>query len=561
VFAHGGLFRGPDAPGSRGAGSFARPSAVGGAEGPPANPGGLQTDGASTPAGRPFPGGGPEIPFSEDRWEFWWEFNHDRYTALRESLITSSATGGTGFVLPSETDRTQVILPALLRTLRDKDDQVRSASNYALARLGVDSVFSYIQFSLLEDPSLLVRTHALLAAGQARIPKAAERLNDLLWDRKTPDELRAFAAVSLGVLKTPQAATMLRDALAAPSEGNLPYTVRLAATYALGITEDSANAPFLRTQAMDQRADVNLLALRVLALGRVGDRAANSILIQALRSHETQVRRSAAIALGAVARAVDLDVVKSLQQAAETDSDRMVRNLSDLSLGRIAAQGAPKIVEKLRSRFHSVSSGRRAFVALALGISQDETAVKVLRSQLVEGSNSLRGAAAVALGLLGKTDVVPLLRSEFRKQKDPTLRAYLAYALGKLGDHEVRPDLRHILEEEKSPLLLRWSALALGLLGDTSVVPRLMRLIENGGEQLTRASLVHALGLIGDRHCIEFLIGWTTHAKETDLVRAVATYALGMLCDDQAEPLPALYSRDHNYTLRLQFIPELFYLF
>ena len=89
----------------------------------------------------------------------------------------------------------------------------------------------------------------------------------------------------------------------------------------------------------------------------------------------------------------------------------------------------------------------------------------------------------------------------------------------------------------------------------------LLELYARGGEQVTRASYVHALGAIGDRSTAPFLLSVTQNASETDLVRAMAASSLGLLCDEDRVPRPAQFSRDHNYTLNLTFLPELYYLY
>ena len=142
-----------------------------------------------------------------------------------------------------------------------------------------------------------------------------------------------------------------------------------------------------------------------------------------------------------------------------------------------------------------------------------------------------------------------------------TLRGYLAFALARLGDRSIVPDLQENLTAEVSPELLRWSAVGLGLLGDPSLSERLIALYRRKGEMLSRASAVYTLGLVGDRRVIDFLVSVATNSREVDEVRAFAVYSLGLLCDIGAEPLPSRYARDHNYTLAVPFLPELYHLF
>jgi HEAT repeat protein len=557
AFAQGGLFRG--------AGGLPQPP------GPPSGPGtsspNAQNQGRQSVNEReaaPRPGSVPAILFSEERWEFWWEFNHDAYVNLRPSLLNAPSSANSPPFSPFDADgRGKILVPALIELLRDKDEVVRSAATLALARLQDPSVLPYLANAAVGDPSLPVRNNALIALGLSRIPKAVERLKLTMFDETTPDESRVFAAVGLGINGSPEGSATLRSALVVGSESALPYTVRLAATWALGLAGDPGNAPFLRSLVNAKGLDETARALAIEAIGRVGDRAANATLIAALDSPHAVVRRSAANVLGVVGRPEDADVVRALERALDGDADQTVRSFAALSLGRIAAIGAPAIVERLRARFKAETARQRSFVALALGISGYQAAgTDLMAAFRDEGSESLRGAYATALALLDQKEAVPELRAAFRKEKTPDLRGYLAYALGRLGDVEVANDLRQILAHENQPQLLYWSAVALGLLGDRPAQEFLEEQVRKGGaDQVTRGSWILALGTIGDQTAAPFLIETAKGPKETAFMRALATAALGMLADEDRSPLTAAFSRDHNYTMSLAFVPELYYLF
>jgi HEAT repeat protein len=255
--------------------------------------------------------------------------------------------------------------------------------------------------------------------------------------------------------------------------------------------------------------------------------------------------------------------VKALEKALDGDADQTVRSFAALSLGRIASVGSPAIVERLRSRFKSETTRQRSFIALALGISGYQAAGgELMNAFRDEGSESLRGAYATALALLDQKEAIPELRAAFRKEKSPDLRGYLAYALGRLGDVEVANDLRQIVAVQNGPQLLYWSAVGLGLLGDRPAQQFLEEQLKRGGvDQVTRGSWLYALGSIGDQTAANFLIETAKSGKETAFMRALATASLGMLADEDRMPLTANFSRDHNYTMSLAFVPELYYLF
>ncbi len=549
--AHGGLFR------QSGGGQQSPPPPTGN---PNANaPGGI----AARETASAVPGSAPTLAFSEERWEFWWEFNHDAYVNLRPSLRNAiPAAGSAAFAPLLPDDRAQLLLPALVQLLRDDDELVRSAAVYALARLEDESTLPYLSNAAVGDPSLSVRTNAVLALGLARNPKATDRLRTTFHDERVPDETRSMAAVALGISGVPEANAVLRDSLAGGVESRLPHTLQQAAIYALGLARDPGNAPFLRSYLQARGHDDFQQALAVEALGRIGDRAANPSLITALTADATPLRRSAAIALGAVAHPDDADVVRALERAANDDSDGVVRSFSHLSLGRIASLGAPAIVERLKLRLKSVSTRERPFVALAIGLSGYQSALPELMAQFKqEATASLRGALAIAIALLDQKEAGSELFAAFENESDPALRGYLAFAVGRLGVQDAAPALKKQLAEANDPQVLHWTAVGLALLDDRGAVALIEELSRKDRDLISRAGYLHALGAIGDRDAAPFLLEAAKRKDEIDYARAYATASLGMLCDEARAPLAATFARDHNYTMSLTFLPELYYLF
>ncbi len=510
------------------------------------------------------PGSAPTLAFSEERWEFWWEFNHDAWINLRPSLRTApTPAGGAVFTPFDAAGKAQLLLPALIELLRDDHELVRSAALYSLARLEDASTLPYLSNAAVNDTSLAVRTNAVLALGLARNPKATERLKTTFLDERLPDELRANAAVALGVSGIAEATAVLRDTLAAGPESRLPTPIRLAAIYAIGLSQDPANAPFLRSFSQSRGLDDAEEALAIESLGRVGDRAVNPLLLEALASDRVSVRRSAATALGVVARPDDADAVKGLEHAAIDDADGVVRSFAEIALGRIASNGSPAIVDRLKKLLESANARQRPFIALALGIAGYQSALPDLMALFKQESNaSQRGALAIAIALLDQKEAAEELRTAFRHEKDPALRGYLAFALGRLGDAVSAPQMRELLASENDPQLLYWSSIGLGLLGDRTAPTLIEAQLEKpSGELIKRASFLHALGAIGDKTTAPFLIETAKRKSEVAYVRAFAASSLGLLCDERRLPLAATFSRDHNYTMRLSFIDELYYLF
>lgn len=550
--AHGGLFRQGGGP---------TPSLP--PSGNPSAPSSAPTNATPRESAPSTPGSAPTLPFSEERWEFWWEFNHDAWVNLRPSLRNATvAAGAPAFAPFAPAERAQILLPALVQLLRDSDDLVRSAAVYSLARLEDESTLPYLSNAAVGDPSLSVRINATLALGLSRIPKATERLRATFLDDNLQDELRAMAAVALGINGAPAAGGTLRDALAGGAESRLPHTLKLASIYALGLTEDPGNAPFLHAFLQARGHDDFQRALAVEALGRIGDRAANPTLIAALADEATPVRRSAALALGVAARPDDADAVRALERAVADDSDGVVRSFATLSLGRVASFGAPAIVERLKSKLRAAGTRERPFVALAIGLSGYQSALPELLATFHDEANpSIQGAAAVAIALLDEKEAGGELFAAFKKESDPALRGYLAWALGRLRCTEATVELQKQLADANDPAVLHWTALGLGLMGDRTLVERLDELYQAEKDVVARSSYLNAMGAVGDKEAAKFLLAAAKRQGELDYARAFATASLGMLCDETRSPLPASFARDHNYTMSLTFLPELYYLF
>ncbi|MEW6747510.1 MAG: HEAT repeat domain-containing protein [Planctomycetota bacterium] len=555
VAAHGGLFRGPT---GQTVPRATPPPGTGG------QPGGLQTN---QPAVRALPGSGPQIPFSEERWEFWWEYNNDRFVNLRQALRTVGQAGqgqsNRPFQPPKTQEKRDTIVPFLInRMLRDKDDQVRSAAAFTLAQLGESMAIPFVEHLALQDVSLGVRANSVVALGISQSPRAIETLQEILADTSAPTELRSFAAISLGLIGSSKCSGILKEWLDPKRLPGVDYQLRLALAYAIGLTHDLDNAPLVRELLVSNEIqDYVLRSLLVQALGQLGDRAANALLVSELANNETQARRSAVLALANVAGPADKDVIEGLLRVARSDNDSQTRNFAYIALGRIASGGQAEIEKFLLEELDGATHLRRAFVALALGlVGNRENVPALLRTFAATKEPSLRSALALALGLLRDTRAIPAVRKTYLAAEEPVLASYLALALGLLGDLEAAPRMLATVKTETDVELLARTVIALGLLGERQVVDVLQERYKESPDQLTRASLVYGLGLVGDRDVLEPLEGIAASAQESDLVRAFAVLGLGHVGALALTPVMAQITQDVNYTLGVTFISELWNL-
>lgn len=244
VLAHGGQYRGPGdivPPGGGGGGRGPVGPTTPGGPGGPAGPGwpGPTTPGAG-PAGPTAPGGGGpvtpggrggiQLPDDLGKWQFWWEFNKDRYIKLRESVLSGEVkTGSDEFFLgstksessrdilrPSEEDIQERILPALKKALDSKGSRdIISSCMVAMAKVGKDHKDFKLYDSFaphLKSKDQEIRETAALCMGLAGIKteQTISTLEDLIRDNATgrklcdraevDDRTRSFATYALGLL-------------------------------------------------------------------------------------------------------------------------------------------------------------------------------------------------------------------------------------------------------------------------------------------------------------------------------------------------------------------------
>lgn len=188
----------------------------------------------------------------------------------------------------------EALLSELVRLLEDDHAPVRSAAARSLGEMRAEIAVPALA-AALRDPVDYVREHAALALGEIESPAAVPALAAVLasdGDR----EVREAAARALGETESAAAAEALARALAAEASPRM----RVHLVQALGETHQDAAVPSLGAALNDADERVRRAALD--GLSAIGSPAAAELLIQALRSEDAHVRRSAARALGEEAR-------------------------------------------------------------------------------------------------------------------------------------------------------------------------------------------------------------------------------------------------------------------
>lgn len=543
IQAHGGRFKAP-VPGTSGG-----------------DPGESSGSGSSKHKGVSFPGGGPQIAFTEDRWEFWWDFHHEPLMSLRKALFSRTAAAGI-IDFPFETismdeKRVNLVRP-LTNMIRAGHVGVRSAAVVALARTRDENIIPYLQSAYEKDNSLNVRTMAILALGITRNSRAVELLHSVIRNERESDEIRFYAIISLGLIGDEKATTIFKNFLDPNTFHRLDRSRQRGVAFGSGLTNDPTLHPLVRRLLINKVSGDNITdSFLVLSLGRLGDRGANPILISVLEKGHFQVRRSAAIALGVAATPADKDVITALGRAVLSDADLMVKNFGHIALGRIGGTEAEKI---LLRQFNSVTQTKLPFVAIGLGLlGSSENGALILQRFKSLKDVSTRSALALSLGLLHYTPALGDLRKTMDRESDPIFRSYCAQALGMLRDVESIDRLRKACTESNDVELIRSSAIALGLIGDPGAVKVLHDLIRKGKKSdVVNAAAAYSMGLIGDKKAIPALVSIVENEDAMAELRSYGVISLGLLGDENPVPVISSVTRDNNYTIMETFLYEIF---
>ncbi len=145
-----------------------------------------------------------------------------------------------------------------------------------------------------------------------------------------------------------------------------------------------------------------LLCVVAGALGKIGDKAAVSALVEALKDEDSAVRKGAAEALRNIGNEA---AVPALMQALR-EEDIFVPCMAAQALAKIGDKAAvPALVQAL---YHKQSLVRMN-AAVALGEIDNEAAVPVLVQALSDENSLVRSRVAVALGDIASSELLPTL--------------------------------------------------------------------------------------------------------------------------------------------------------
>lgn len=506
------------------------------------------------------PGFGPLLEFSADRWEWWFDFQHEELLDVRARLRALPARAdGPGFVALDDAARRRHVVPALLAGLQHHNRDVRATAAISLGRMRLPEQAGQL-VAVTEDRDLFVRCNALLAVGMLGSPAGAEALDALLRDADQSSEVRLLAATGLGLLGGPEARGMLARQLDPDRLGHKDNVVRAGIVYAAGASGDAQLLPALLALQGSWllQNDAALRAVWLVALGRLGAPGGLPPVVAGLSDSDNQIRRSAATALEALAGSLGDDQLAPVLSRAAHESDLLARISLWRALGRVRR---PESRDFLQHRLDASTALLVPHVALALALDGHPSNVSLLLDILDDvHETSARSALCTSLGMLGSPAAIPALAGVLADENDPEVQGAAALGLGLIGSAppESVALIADIATNTHLVELERLSVLALALLGEHQHLLALAQGVSKLSGTVDRAARLAALGAVADRRLLEPLLAVANDERQPSYVKTYALQALGALADPLDLSANWRLSRHVDLTHDVAFLVELY---
>jgi hypothetical protein len=342
-----------------------------------------------------------------------------------------------------------------------------------------------------------------------------------------------------------------------------------------------------KSVAHSTRAHAPTAMARLLSAGDLPDNyawreAIAQTLIAGLDQHvnlENSLQQSCALALGVIGDAdmdpTDIAIRAALMNVKEDLADHQARHFALIALGQAAGRpghglGDPIHAVNVANKQQNVRSfllrelgnGKGAipsWAAMALAVmerSLDDSrqtsssdAKLALRSALSTAKSPIDiGALSIACGLVRDVGAKDALLAQLNTVRDQEARGFTAVGLGLINDSSVIPQIQDVVRKSKyQPDLLKSAAIGLGLLGDKQLVDDLLSMLSSASGLSSQAAISSALGFIGDARSIDPLVDMLNKTEVTDLARAFAVVALGIISDREDLPWNSKIGMNSNY--------------
>ena len=443
----------------------------------------------------------------------------------------------------------------------------------------------------LKHPSYVVRRRAAESLGGFKERRVVEPLIPVLENMDEMKSVRAAAALSLGALKDERASAPL---LAALSDENAE--IRLQAAAALGKLKDAKAVAQLSEIVENPLEPDTVRDAAVAALGNIGDKSAEDVLIRALDIRVGNISKNAIVALGklesetAIPKLIAILEDKQIALDASTDAlaKASARTKAATALGEIGgARAAEAIAERLVDDTEYIVALEDAANRKAIGADDLKrnwswevfvnaakkldlpafAAPKMLARAEDEWENhQVRNAAMVALGRCKTADVALDISQLKRRLADPDIdtRKATALSVGQAGISELIPELVQIMEgkTEVEKDVRRAATQGLGELADETTTDALIAVMNNDDNHVEiRRDASRALGKIGTDKAVTALVEKLTALHEAQITRGFrldAIKALGEAKNSKAIALLELVLQDQDAEIHFQAAAALF---
>ncbi len=443
----------------------------------------------------------------------------------------------------------------------------------------------------LKHPSYVVRRRAAESLGGFKERRVVEPLIAILENMDEMKSVRAAAAVSLGALKDERASVPLLTAL---SDENAEIRWRAAA--ALGNLKDAKAITRLSEIVEDPLESDTVRNVAVAALGNIGNKAAEAVLIRALDIRVGNISKNAIVALGKLESETAIPTLIAIledKQIALDASTAALANASSrtkaaIALGEIGgARAAEAVAKRLVDDTEYIVALEDAVNRKTIGADDLKrnwswevfvNAAKKLdlpafvapkmaaRAEDEWENHPVRNAAMVALGRCNTADVTLDTSQLKQRLADPDIdtRKATALSVGQAGISELIPELVQIMkaETESEHDVRRAATQGLGELADETTTDALIEVINNDENHVEiRRDASRALGKIGTDKAVTALVEKLTALHEAQITRGFrldAIKALGEAKNAKAVSLLELVLQDQDAEIHFQAAAALF---
>ena len=484
-------------------------------------------------------------------------------------------------------DGNETTTDLLLDALKSADDEwTRWAIIYMLGVIHKASALDTM-LAELENPSYVIRKEVVTRLGGFKDRKTVEPLIAILENREESKSIRAAAAASLNALRDERAAPALREAL---NDEN--SAVRLQAVAALGGIKDAKAVPKLSEMVENRLETDDIRAAAVTALGNIGDKASEDLLIRAVNIRIGNISNNAIIALGKLESTAAVPMLITILEDKRIPLDASTAALANASprlkaavaLGNIGGTAAINALanrliddteyivaleDEWNRRNLALNDKRRNWSwEVIVGAAKKHQLPEFIADKIQVRADDewegkpVRNAASVVLGRTRSLNISQL--REALADSDVDVRKDTAKKIGETLTTALVQDLVLVAngENEDNKDVRRLATQALGELSDASTTDALIEIMNNDENHIEiRRDAARSLGKIGNEKAVSALVAKLTelHADQTERAfRINLIQALGDAKNDSTTQLLETVLEDSDADIHFQAASALF---